>query len=217
MNEIKTKNYTIIIIKTGPLENNCYLIFDEQKNCAIIDFAKCDEQIIKIFKKHDLNLKFILLTHGHFDHIMGLKTGFDLLKQTCPVLISETDKALLNDCEKNASKFMGLNFKINLPNIQTFSDNACFELNSNLKFVAISTPGHTKGSFSFILNNEVIFTGDALFKNSVGRTDMFSGSETQTLKTIEKFKTLNENLMVLPGHGPSTTLKNELINSPIFN
>ena len=83
-------------------------------------------------------------------------------------------------------------------------------------FKAISTPGHTKGSSSFLLNDEILFTGDALFKHSIGRTDLFSGSDVDMSKTISKFKQLNKNWIVLPGHGPITNLKEEFKNNPHF-
>lgn len=214
---VQTETYKILKIKTGPLATNCYLVSDNNKNSAIIDFAFCDEEIVQIFQNQNLKLKFVLLTHGHFDHIMGLENGLNILKQSCPVFINEFDSEMLNDKYKNASELMNFNVELNLNNVQFFKENATFELNNNLKFKAVTTPGHTKGSCSFILNDEILFSGDALFKNSVGRCDLFSGSSETTLKTIEKFKTLNPNLTILPGHGHSSTLKQELLNNPHFN
>ena len=112
---------------------------------------------------------------------------------------------------------MGLEETLLSSNIETFNDGDIFELSPNLKFKAILTPGHTKGSCSFLLNDEVLFTGDSLFKNSMGRTDLFSGDRETSLNTIKIFKTMNPCLKVLPGHGDMTTLKYEFDNSPVFN
>ena len=165
---------------------------------------------------NNLNLKFVLLTHGHFDHIMGLQEGLKNLNSSCCVWINKFDKELLSDAVKNAS--FDYDFKLNLSglNLCTFLENDEIKLTDKIKFKVIATPGHTLGSSSFLLNEEFLFTGDALFKNSVGRTDLFSGSSDQMLQTIEKFKKLNRNLVVLPGHGPVTTLNDEIANNPCF-
>lgn len=215
-------NFEIITVKTSPMTTNCYVIFDKTTNeTAVVDFAYFDDDLIQIVRENNLSLKLILLTHGHFDHIMGVKQALETLNKNCKVIISKKDAEIVDDYEKNASIFLGINFKLELSNTNlktiTFeSEPEEILLTKNLKFKIISTPGHTAGSCSYILNNEIIFTGDALFRGSVGRTDLFSGSNEQTAQTIAKFKTLPKNLLVLPGHGPKTTLADEFLNNPNF-
>ena len=216
MEIFECENFKVLKLKLGPLSTNCYVVVDKLGYAVIVDFADCNESLIEIFKNKQLKLKYVLLTHGHFDHIMGIASGTKILNANSCVCINELDKDFLTDSVKNAS--FGYNFKLNLSdfNLQTFSQDSEFELNDDVKFKVISTPGHTKGSSSFLLNNEFLFTGDALFKNSVGRTDLFSGDSNQMLKTIEKFKQLGSYLKVLPGHGSLTTLAKEFECNPYF-
>ncbi len=220
--QLTKPNFEIITVKTNPMITNCYVVFDRiTKEAAVVDFACFDDDLIQIIQKNKLFLKFIFLTHGHFDHIMGVKQALETLNKNCKIIISKEDAEIVNDCEKNASIFLGLNVKLELnsTNLNTITfegEPENFELTKNLKFKTIATPGHTAGSCSFLLNNEIIFTGDALFNGSVGRTDLFSGSDKQTSQTIAKFKTLPKNLLVLPGHGPKTTLADEFLNNPNF-
>ncbi len=216
MKIINSTNCKIALFEIGPLSTNCYVIFNINKNAIIIDFAFYDQEIFNLFKTENLNLNAIFLTHGHFDHFMGVQTGIEKLNRNCPIFIHELDKTILTDSQKNASLFMNLNENLNLNEIKTFNKEFQFNLDNTINLKVVHTPGHTAGSCSFLLNDEILFTGDSLFKNSVGRTDLFSGSQTQTLNTIELFKLMNPKLKIMPGHGPLSTLEMEFLNSPIF-
>ncbi len=207
------EKYKIEKYKSGPMKTNCYIVLNKNKNIAnIIDpgFYDDDDKILKYISENKITINSILLTHGHFDHILGLS-----LLNAKETYIHEEDEKLLYDCNKNAGAFMGF-FNFNKPdNLKTFHDGDYINFLED-HFKVIHTPGHTKGSSCFIFLDKFIFTGDTLFKDSIGRVDLFSADINDMENSIIKIKKLDENLQVLPGHGDSSTLKFEKKYNPHF-
>lgn len=208
MTEKIFKNFKVILFKVGELKTNCYLILNQEKNLAVlIDPGFLEIELANYIKTNQIKIEFILLTHGHFDHIFAINQI-----KTNAVYINQLEKDFLTDSFKNAGIFMGYsNFK-EPPNLKTFKDSSKIPFLEE-EFFVVHTPGHTIGSSCFVFLNQIIFTGDTLFKNSVGRWDLFSGDLTSLKNSVEKLKKLKTNLFAFPGHGDCFILnKNSLFN-----
>lgn len=202
----------IIRIAIGSYQTNCYLVADEETKAAfIIDPAGDLEQIKNTIDEKSYDLKYIILTHGHGDHIgavEGLKEAYEAV-----LLIHEEDAEMLRDHQLNLTFRMGE--KIEIEADQTFRDDETLMV-GDLELKFLHTPGHTKGS-SCVLVNDTLFSGDTLFLNSIGRTDLYGGDRRQIIESIKnKLLVLPEETKVYPGHGQSTSIKNELKKNPFF-
>ncbi len=200
-------------LAVGALETNCYLIACEKtKKAAVIDPGGEEEidLILNLLQKNNLNLKYIINTHGHIDHIAGnnlLKTKTEAL-----LLIHKLDADMLVDANKNFSSFMGK--EINSPPADKFLEEGDELSLGKLKLVAIHTPGHTPGGISLVIN-DFIFTGDTLFAGSIGRTDLPGGSYQDLIKSIkEKLFILGDGKTIYPGHGTDSTIGEEKRKNP---
>lgn len=184
-----------------PIENNNYLIIDEySKEAALIDCSFYDENILIELKRYNAVLKYILLTHGHFDHISGLNDFSHEIK----VLMHEKDKEWV---EQVNTYLPMLNMPtMNIPKIDEYiNDNDIIKL-GNLEIRVIHTPGHTQGGVCFYVD-ENLFSGDTIFRESVGRCDLPDGNFSQIVESIEnRIFTLPENTIIYPGHGKTTTV-----------
>ena len=187
----------------GPLESNCYLIFN-RNSCLIIDPGSESNKILEALGDYDLVA--IVLTHGHFDHIGAVK---DLVKKYhCPIYISPKDEILLHNPQYNYSYPNSIT--INHP-VKLITEKIL--VIGDYSFQIFPTPGHTAGSIT-LRYHDYLFTGDTLFQNDVGRTDLYSGSEIELSRSLKLLKKLPKKLEVLPGHGPNSTIKAELLSNP---
>lgn len=199
----------MLIIKTiiaGMYEENCYLIMDEEtKELAIIDPGGKPNKIEKEIKLLDAKPKFILLTHGHMDHVGGVVELVN--KFSIPFYINEIEETYM---EKDKSVF-GL-----LPKASGYlKEGDTLNLGSNVIKV-IETPGHTAGGICF-LTSDKLFTGDTLFQGSVGRSDFPGGNGTQLVKNIkDKLLPLGDNIEVYAGHGEASTIGYEKRKNPFL-
>jgi glyoxylase-like metal-dependent hydrolase (beta-lactamase superfamily II) len=192
---------------------NCYIVYSENTlDGIVIDPGGDADEIKKYIENNNVKLKYIVLTHGHGDHIGGvneLKKSFKV-----PVLIHEDDVELLQDCNKNISALMAMGC-VELDPDKTLMDNDIIEF-GDIKAVVLHTPGHTKGSICLKIENYLI-SGDTLFNRSIGRTDLYGGSFETIINSIKtKLLILPEETVVLPGHGQSSTIKNEKENNPFL-
>lgn len=192
--------------QTGPLGVNTYVLIDkDSKKAALIDVGGNISEIINDLKKEEIRVEFILNTHGHFDHIYGEKEAQDLYN--LPVYIHK-DEIILVERMKEQLQMWGIPL-VDAPCIdKTFEDNEEIIL-GKLKIKVLHTPGHTPGGVGFLCKN-ILFSGDTLFCNSVGRTDLPLGNHQKLIKSIkEKFLTLPDDTKVLPGHDCETTIGDE--------
>lgn len=177
---------------------NCYIVYDvDSKDGYIIDAAGDFELIEKELKKLKLNIKGVLLTHGHFDHI-GACSDFE--KLNVPIYMSEKDESMKNS-DANLLPYNTPNFKTEeIPSTLTLA---------GTKIRVIETPGHTKGSVCYMIE-DYLFTGDTLFKESFGRCDL-PGGDFEELKSsvFDILFNLNSRFKVLSGHGDESDLGHE--------
>ena len=198
-----------MIVKTfvlGMLENNVYLVIDEDsKEAVLIDCTLFSEDIINTLKEYGAKLKYILLTHGHFDHILGIN---EFRKALLPkVYVSQEDKTLVNNVDIFMGKY-GMPFTSSIPELDGVLEEQDLKL-GNKNIEVIHTPGHTKGSVCFLID-KTLFSGDTIFLESVGRTDLEGGSFTELSNSIKNnIYTLDDNTEIYPGHGPKTSVKHE--------
>jgi len=195
----------------GQLQTNCYLVWDKKtREGIIIDPGDDAEYIISRIKDLEIKPQMILATHGHFDHVLAvfeLKLAFKI-----PFLIHHHDLFLLKRADKTADWFAGIKDGF-VPSADGFlkeSEKISFGQNSQLK--VIETPGHSPGGVAFF-SRGVLFSGDTLFKQGVGRTDFSYCSQSDLINSIKNklFKLPNETI-VYPGHGEETTIGEEKKN-----
>ncbi len=197
----------------GILETNCYLIgCKSSKTAAVIDPGGEEDVdlILNLLQKNNLNLKYIINTHGHADHIGGNKALKANTKAL--LLIHRLDAFMLIDANKNLSILEGKEI-YSYPADRILEEGDEIILGS-LKLSIIHTPGHTPGGISLVLNN-IVFTGDTLFAGGVGRSDLPGGSYQDLQRSIkEKLLTLSDDKIIYPGHGPSSTIGEERRTNP---
>lgn len=194
----------IKIFPLGLIRTNSYLVIDEEtKEAIIIDLGGQHQVILDEIQKYNANLKYILNTHGHFDHILGEKEAQDELG--VDVFVHEADKIMVENLSTQLEKF-GFVSNADAPsNIKTFTEQDIFKI-GNKEIKIIHTPGHTPGSSCFLVENN-LFSGDTLFYTSVGRTDFEGGSFEQLSHSIkEKLFVLNDEITVYPGHDAKTSI-----------
>jgi len=201
----------ILLITDDIYEENCYVVIDEN-DCTLIDPGFNFDKINNLIKSNKYNLSTIILTHGHIDHLGDLDKISKEYPNAC-IYIHELDLNMLFDVSLNASKLFGMPKAYpKTINVKTVKDQDRIN-----KFKVYHVPGHTKGSIVLYLDysNGMLFTGDTLFKNSVGRTDLPTGSMIEIEKSLEKIiKSFSKSINILPGHYSKTTLKDELKNNP---
>jgi len=194
-------------IIVGPLESNCYLFGDEAtKEIFVIDPGGDYREIKSVIDKNGMKPKAVINTHGHGDHI-GANKEFGI-----PVWIHRLDADFLMDPSKNLSGAFGFFLKTKTAS-RLVEDKDILNI-GKYSLEVIHTPGHTPGSIC-LKAESVIFTGDTLFCEGIGRTDFAYGSEEDIMDSIkEKLFTLKDSYVIYPGHGPSSTIGNEKTSNP---
>ncbi len=191
---------------------NCYIVADDNKVGAVIDPGGNVDKIKKLIDKRGLDIKYILLTHGHGDHIGAVEQLKN--KTGAKVAAHKKEKEILNDKDKNLTGCMGVEH-ISFDADEYFSDGDIIKV-GELKFEVIHTPGHTPGGSCFRLG-DYLFTGDTLFTGSIGRTDLFGADPSKMENSLKRLKSIDEDLKVLPGHGRASSLEFEKERNPYMN
>ncbi len=188
----------------GQLQTNCYLVWDKENlETVIIDPGDDADYIQRRVADFNLCPKFILATHGHFDHILAateLKFAFKI-----PFLIHQADLFLLKRAEETARFFTGISENPVLPPDKFIKEEEKIKFGKE-SLEVIETPGHTPGGVAFY-SPGVLFSGDTIFAEGTGRTDFSYGSEKQLKNSIKKLLSLPKETTVLPGHGEETTIE----------
>jgi len=186
----------------GPLSTNAYVVYENTtKNAVIIDPGYKDPSLLQFIEKESLNVKVVILTHGHFDHIMGLDTLWERFKP--PVYIHKNDADMLFDPRKNHSAHFGIPFSFK-GTVEEICKEQVLSLDP-FEIKILETPGHTSGSISLLVGN-FLFTGDTLFVGAIGRTDFPESQPEKMKESLEKLLSLGDDLIVHPGHMGSAKL-----------
>lgn len=207
------------VYSLGPVQTNCYIVSNKQKECLIFDPGEEASKIIKEIRINNLKPKAIYLTHAHFDHIGAvdeLRELFDL-----PLFVHEKEVSWLGDPTKNGSgKYAELpNYIVAKPKEEHIIRKEQIIEMDGFTFKAVFTPGHSPGSISYLFEDEgFAIVGDTLFERSIGRTDLVGGSLEVLLKSIhDKLLVLPEDTIIYPGHGSYTTPAEEMDMNPFLN
>lgn len=207
MGNLKVNQYVV-----GPVQTNCYVAMNTQTNeCFILDPGASAKQLAERIRREQCTPVAILLTHGHFDHAGAAE---ELAEEFgIQIYAHEAEESTLTDSNKNVSWMMGAS--------ETYradvfvKDGEVLEL-AGFQIKVLHTPGHTEGGCCYYLpEEEVLFSGDTLFAQSVGRTDLPGGSMSQIVRSIKgKLMTLPDDTVVYPGHNDVTTIETERNYNP---
>lgn len=215
----------VVGFPTGAFQANCYLVARGQgEACVVIDPGQdAVEAIDEAVREYQLVPVAVLLTHGHFDHTFSVAPVCD--GNDIPAWIHPEDREMLSDpmrgISSQGSALFGGRLEMREPReVRELSDGAVLDL-AGLRMTVDHTPGHTRGSVIFRSSlaegGQVIFAGDTLFAGSVGRTDLPGGDTTTLMDSLRtKLMTLDDETVVLPGHGPSTTIGRERVANPFL-
>ena len=201
-------------LEVGPFASNCYIVGSEDsKEGIIIDPGDEAGRILKEVKDSDLDIKSIVLTHGHSDHTAALKEVKEAIG--AQIAIHTDDVGTLK--QKLLGIFMGAGFKSPPPPDRLLSDGDVISV-SGLELKVIHTPGHSRGSIC-LLGDGILFSGDTLFNGGIGRSDLpgSGGNHQQLIKSIHsRLLVLDDDVKVCPGHGPDTTIGAERRGNPFL-
>ena len=198
-------------VVVGPLSNNTYLAVSQKGNAVLIDPGMNYQSIMKMIEEERAEVKYILLTHGHFDHIAS---ALEFSKNLgAKIVINEPDAEMLSDAEKCLAHSFTRDFiPFNADIIVNDGDEITVD---ELAFKFMATPGHSKGS-AVITCEDVMFAGDTVLEGTVGRTDLYGGSFSQMLSSIKKLSEIEKDYKLLCGHGEPSTLSKEKKYNPYF-
>ena len=207
---MKIENFVL-----GPVGTNCYIVINEgTKECFLVDMAACPPELVSHIKNSGLSVKAVLLTHGHFDHIMGLDRFLE--EFPAPVYACAAEKELLESPQLNSSSGM-LGQPYTFHGAQYVKDGDLLDM-AGMKIQVIQTPGHTIGGCCYyIADEQTLFSGDTLFRASIGRTDLPTGSMGALVRSVkEKILVLPDETRVYPGHMEETTVGYEKKYNPFL-
>ena len=202
------------------LQENCYVVSDESKECVIIDcgawYTQERSAIVNYLSSNGLTPRHLLATHGHVDHNFGNNTIFDTYGLKAEV--HKSDISFMERLAEQSVQFIGCKPDFEYPPVgDTFVDGDEITFGSH-KLDVVHTPGHSRGSVCFYIKDEnVMFTGDTLFHQSIGRTDLDGGSMMQIIQSLRMLAQLPDETVILPGHGPQTTISEELRSNPFLD
>lgn len=202
----------ITLLTVGPVQTNCYIVNKKGSSaCIVIDPGEEADKIARYIRKKGLINEGILLTHGHFDHITGVSELISLVGGK--LYAYEGEKELMMDPGMNGCVMMG--YEVAIEPEYLLRDGQTLEI-AGMQFQVLHTPGHTSGSCCYYMEEEkVLFSGDTIFMESVGRTDFPTGNGRQLIDSIQtKVLVLPPDVQIYPGHGPETSVAYEKQNNP---
>lgn len=203
----------IINLYPGSFASNCYVLISDG-HAAVVDPSANAAEILSEIEKHGASLDFILLTHGHFDHILSLDELRDA--SAAPAYIHEADAELLPDSQKNAFSYFFGKDRTFRPAEKLLKADDVLTLGT-VHLCTVHTPGHTRGSVSYHCpESEVLLTGDTLFDGNYGRFDLYGGDAETLYRSLHSLRALPHSLTIYPGHGNATTLESALDQLSIY-
>jgi glyoxylase-like metal-dependent hydrolase (beta-lactamase superfamily II) len=203
----------------NPLQENTYIVSDDTRECVIIDcgayYDAEREALVNYIDTNNLNPRHLLATHGHFDHNFGIDTVF--AHWGLKTEVSASDEWLITDIPGQFEAMAGIRLEREYPSPDHFfADDEVISFGTH-QLQILPTPGHTPGGVTFYCQDEqVAFTGDTLFRMSIGRTDFERGSYEDMKQSLRKLSQLPADTTVYTGHGPATTIGDEMKNNPYF-
>ena len=208
------ENIKISTVTVGLIGTNCYIVYkdnvESQKEAIIFDPGDDAHKICDRVDKLGVKPEAIVLTHGHFDHILA--TNEIASKYNINIYASKEEVELLKDTSLNLSASYRKDCVVK--DVIVLEDNQDIEI-AGINIKTINTPGHTKGSMCYLIKDKnILFSGDMLFRESVGRTDFPTGSDSEIIDSLNnKLMKMDDNIKVYPGHGPDTTIGYERQNN----
>lgn len=201
------------IIHVGVLGTNCYVSWDEDKNCFVVDCGGDAWKVAEFIENKGLNSPtHLLLTHGHGDHMAGAAD----LKEKYPdmqIVINNQDDELLHDVGKSMASVVSPDWRPFKADMFVKEGDKIFS--GKTEIAVMETPGHTKGGLTFRKGNQ-LFCGDTLFQGSMGRTDLYGGNDTQMMVSLKRLGELEGYCVVLPGHGSASNMEDERRANPFI-
>ncbi len=187
---------------TGNIEENCHLVWDENKRCMVVDPGDDCNRIVKVIQAEGLFVEKIVLTHGHYDHVGAVN---DFKKETGAMVIAhEEERELIANPDLSLSRYINPDFSI--PQVDTYVKEGDLVLVGDLSFTVMHTPGHTQGGMC-LYGHGVLFSGDTVFYGTLGRWDFPTGDLKKLTHSItERIFTLPDDTVIYSGHGPKTTV-----------
>lgn len=202
----------------NPFQENCYVVSDSTNEAVIIDcgafYGEERSTIVEHIRNNKLTVRHLLATHAHIDHNFGNNTIYDTFGISPEVHYK--DSLLMKQLPEQAMVFCNYNLNYEMPPVARFIQDADTIRFGTHIISVIPAPGHTPGSVFFYCKEEnIAFSGDTLFQNSIGRTDLWQGSYDDIIISLDKIgKLLPAETAILPGHGPNTTIGKEKRNNP---
>lgn len=196
-------------LPVGELEANCFLVSDEENNAVIIDPGAEPDYILSEIESLGIKPLAILLTHAHFDHFGAAAEVIE--KYQIPLYVHTLDRPMVTSAEYSLAVQLGFGAMYRRPDenfIRTFEDNETLKFSEELEFLVIHTPGHSPGSSCF-RHGEILFSGDTLFRDGVGRIDFQGGNIHDMRKSLARLGALEGDCKVYTGHYAETTLEHE--------
>ena len=210
----------IVRFVCNPIQENTYVMSDETNECVVVDcgafFPEERKAIVDYIRNNHLVPKHLIATHGHIDHNFGNNTMFEEFGLQPEVHADEAQ--LMDTLPEQAESFCNITLDYEMPAVGRFlsaNDKICFGSHT---FTILETPGHTPGSvFYYCKEENVAFSGDTLFHNSVGRTDIPGGSMFLLIQSLRAISQLPDETQILPGHGDYTTMGKEQTSNPYLD
>ncbi len=205
----------------NPFQENTYVVFDDTLEAVIIDcgvfFKEERKALVNYIRENNLKVVHLLSTHGHIDHNFGINTIFEEFGIKPEVY--HADAPLMDCLKRQSEEYINFPLDYDMPPVEKYlteDDTITF---GNHRFTIIHTPGHTPGSALFHCEEEhLAFSGDTLFRMSIGRTDLMLGSHSDMMASLKKIAVcLPEDTTIIPGHGPQTVLSDEITMNPYFS
>ena len=199
----------------GTLWTNCYLVWNSDGDGFVVDPGGPAEEVENFIRENDIHLHWIILTHGHSDHIGGIPDLKNISENG--VAVHYEDAEALSNANKNLSAMLGSTIELSAPD-KELKDNDVIKVGT-MTIKVIHTPGHTRGGICLFVTDadeQFLISGDTLFARSIGRIDLPGGDEDTLIESLQKLDGFPDKLRVFPGHGPETTIGAEKMYNPYW-